>query len=48
MKYQDEMPIKEMAVLLELGESAIKMRIKRAKEKVVKVYQEVMVVQIIF
>ena len=40
MKYQDDMPIKEMAELLELGESAIKMRIKRAKEKVVKVYQE--------
>ena len=40
MKYQDDMPIKEMAELLELGESAIKMRLKRAKEKVVKVYQE--------
>ncbi len=40
MKYQDDMPIKEMAILLELGESAIKMRIKRAKEKIVKVYQK--------
>ena len=40
MKYQDDMPIKEMAVLLELGESAIKMRIKRAKGKVIKIYEE--------
>jgi RNA polymerase sigma-70 factor (ECF subfamily) len=40
MKYQDDMPIKEMATLLKLGESAIKMRVKRAKEKVVKVYKE--------
>ena len=40
MKYQDDMPIKEIAVLLDLGESAIKMRIKRAKEKVIKAYEE--------
>lgn len=40
MKYQDDMSIKEMAAVLDLGESAVKMRVKRAKEKVVKAYQE--------
>jgi len=37
MKYQDDMSIKEIAQLLELGESAVKMRLKRAKEKVVEI-----------
>lgn len=40
MKYQDEMPIKEISELLEIGQSAVKMRLKRAKEKVVKTYYE--------
>lgn len=40
MKYQDDMPIKEISEVLELGESAVKMRVKRAKAKVVKAYQE--------
>lgn len=40
MKYQDDMSIKEIASVLDLGESAVKMRVKRAKEKVVKAYQE--------
>lgn len=40
MKYQDDMSIKELAEVLELGESAVKMRLKRAKEKVVKAYNE--------
>ena len=40
MKYQDELSIKEMSEALDLGESAIKMRLKRAKEKVVKAYNE--------
>lgn len=40
MKYQDDMPIKEIAVLLSLGESAVKMRLKRAKERVIKTYDE--------
>jgi len=40
MKYQDDMSIKEMAVVLEIGESAVKMRVKRAKEKVVKAYRK--------
>lgn len=33
MKYQDEMSIKEMAEILGKSESAVKMKIKRAKEK---------------
>ncbi|MFD2568642.1 RNA polymerase sigma factor [Pseudotenacibaculum haliotis] len=37
MKYQDDMSIKEISQLLELGESAVKMRLKRAKEKVVQI-----------
>jgi len=40
MKYQDDMSIKEIKEVLEIGESAVKMRIKRAKEKVVKMYHE--------
>ncbi|MCI2228906.1 RNA polymerase sigma factor [Polaribacter sp. MSW13] len=40
MKYQDDMSVKEIMEVLELGESAVKMRIKRAKEKMVKMYQE--------
>ncbi|TVZ55974.1 RNA polymerase sigma-70 factor (ECF subfamily) [Lutibacter sp. Hel_I_33_5] len=40
MKYQDDMSIQEIQDALELGSSAVKMRIKRAKEKVVRKYQE--------
>lgn len=40
MKYQDDMSIKEIQSVLEVGESAVKMRIKRAKEKVINAYQE--------
>ncbi|CAM1367743.1 RNA polymerase sigma-70 factor, ECF subfamily [Tenacibaculum sediminilitoris] len=40
MKYQDEMSIKDISQVLDLGESAVKMRLKRAKEKVVKAYNE--------
>ena len=38
MKYQDDMTIKEIKDALEIGESAVKMRIKRAKQKVISVY----------
>lgn len=41
MKYQDDMSIKELTQVLEIGESAVKMRLKRAKEKIVKIYKEV-------
>ena len=40
MKYQDDMSIKEIKEILNIGESAVKMRIKRAKAKVVKIYQD--------
>ena len=40
MKYQDDLSIKEISTVLEIGESAVKMRLKRAKEKVVNVYNE--------
>ncbi|QTD38673.1 sigma-70 family RNA polymerase sigma factor [Polaribacter batillariae] len=39
MKYQDEKSIKEIKEILNIGESAVKMRIKRAKQKVVKLYE---------
>lgn len=38
MKYQDDMSIKEIAELLNKTESAIKMKIKRAKEKAQELY----------
>lgn len=37
MKYQDDMSIKEVSVLLELGESAVKMRLNRAKKKALEI-----------
>lgn len=41
MKYQDEMSIREIAHNLEKSESAIKMKIKRAKHKAQKKYKEI-------
>ena len=38
MKYQDDFSIKEISESLEIGESAVKMRLKRAREKVINVY----------
>ena len=38
MKYMDGMSIKDIARIQEKSESAIKMKIKRAKEKFIKVY----------
>jgi RNA polymerase sigma-70 factor (ECF subfamily) len=40
MKYQDDMTIKEISEALEIGESAVKMRVKRAKQKVLSAYEE--------
>ena len=40
MKYQDDMSIKEIASTIDKSESAIKMKIKRAKHKAMKVYKE--------
>ena len=38
LKYQDNLSIKELSEALDLGESAVKMRLKRAKEKLVHKY----------
>lgn len=38
LKYQDDVSIKELQDLLEIGESAVKMRIKRAKARIVETY----------
>lgn len=40
MKYQDDMTIKEISDSLNISESAVKMRLLRAKEKLRKVYLE--------
>ena len=38
LKYQDGASIKELVSLMEIGESAVKMRLKRAKEKLMQIY----------
>lgn len=38
MKYQDGMSIKEIAIATSAGESAVKMKLKRSKEKLIKLY----------
>ncbi|MGR7814539.1 RNA polymerase sigma factor [Lacinutrix undariae] len=38
LKYQDNLTIKEIESVLGIGESAVKMRVKRAKEKLITVY----------
>ena len=38
LKYQDGASIKELCDLLEIGESAVKMRLKRAKVKLLEIY----------
>ena len=40
MKYQDDLSIKELQTALDIGESAVKMRLKRAKEKVIETYNK--------
>ena len=41
LKYQDFLSIKELEGMLDIGESAVKMRLKRAKEKLINVYESV-------
>ena len=41
LKYQDDIPIKELKGLLEIGESAVKMRLKRAKNKIIVAYNKI-------
>lgn len=38
LKYQDGASVKELCDLMELGESAVKMRLKRAKAKLLEIY----------
>ncbi len=38
LKYQDGASIKELIALLDIGESAVKMRLKRAKERLLEIY----------
>ena len=38
LKYQDSVSIKELTLTLEVGESAIKMRLKRAKSRLIDAY----------
>ena len=38
LKYQDNLSIKEISSALDIGESVVKMRLKRAKEKLVDKY----------
>ncbi len=38
LKYQDDVSIKELQILLEVGESAVKMRLKRAKSRILETY----------
>ncbi len=41
MKYQDELSIKEISEMIAKSESAVKMKIKRAKQKFRKTYKEI-------
>ncbi|WP_235855825.1 RNA polymerase sigma factor [Flagellimonas aequoris] len=38
LKYQDGASIKELVELMDLGDSAVKMRLKRAKERLLEIY----------
>ena len=40
LKYQDELTIQELQIVLAISESAVKMRLKRAREKVMKIYKK--------
>lgn len=40
LKYQDEVAIKDLVQILDISESAVKMRLKRAKAKVLETYKK--------
>lgn len=40
LKYQDLLSIKDIESILSIGESAVKMRLKRAKDKLITVYND--------
>jgi len=42
LKYQDAISIKELSKVLDIGESAVKMRLKRAKARIIKKYNEIL------
>ena len=39
LKYQDNLSVRELSEALDIGESAVKMRLKRAKDKLVQKYE---------
>jgi len=41
LKYQDDVSIKDLQATLQIGESAVKMRLKRAKVKVIEAYNKI-------
>lgn len=38
LKYQDDLSVKELSEVLEIGESAVKMRLNRAKYRLIEIY----------
>ncbi len=40
LKYQDSLSVKELETVLGIGESAVKMRLKRAKERLINAYKK--------
>lgn len=40
LKYQDDVPIKELGILMGATEGAIKMRLRRARQKVIRAYHK--------
>ncbi len=40
MRYQDDLPIRQIATMLEVSESAVKMRLKRARGRLAQLYNE--------
>jgi RNA polymerase sigma-70 factor (ECF subfamily) len=41
LKYQDELSLREIQTVLKISESAVKMRLKRAREKVMELYKKI-------
>ena len=41
LKYQDDISIKELTSILDVGESAVKMRLTRAKSRIVEAYNKI-------
>jgi len=41
LKYQDDVPIKELGCIFNISESAVKMRLKRAKARIVEMYNTI-------